>query len=78
MRVRRCREEERPLEGDLAGGGVEEVRSAHDLGHTLGSVVHDDRELVRVGAIGALHDEVADGDLEVFGDGTEEKIFEGE
>jgi hypothetical protein len=67
MCVRRCREDERPLEGDLAGGGVEEVRSAHDLGYALGGVVHDDRELVRVGAVGALHDEVADSFLDILG-----------
>ena len=31
MRVRRGRKAERPLKRDLARGGVEEVRAAHDL-----------------------------------------------
>jgi hypothetical protein len=52
MRVRRGRKAERPLTRDLARGGVEEVRTAHDLCYALRGVVRDDRELVREWAVG--------------------------
>ena len=60
VRVRGGRKAERPLERDLARRRAEEVRAAHDLGHALRRVVHDDRELVRERPVRALHDEVAD------------------
>ena len=78
VRVRRRRKAERALERDLPRGRVEKVRAAHDLRDALSRVVHDDRELVGERTVRALHDEVADGNLEIFGEGTEEKIFEGE
>ena len=57
---------------------VESRRSdaAHDLGDALLGVVDDDRELVCVRPVRALHDEIADGDPEILGYGTEEKILE--
>jgi hypothetical protein len=78
VRVRRGRQAQRALKRDLARRRAEEVRSAHDLGHALRRVVHDDRELIRVRAVRALHDEVTDAGFEILGKRTEEKIFEGE
>ncbi len=78
MRVRGGRQAERLLKRNLSRGRVEEVRSAHDLGHILSGIVHDDRELVRGRAVSALDDEVADRGCDVFGERAENEIFEGE
>ena len=51
---------ERPGESDLPRRRGEEIRAAHDLRDALFGVVHDDGELVGVGAVGAPHDEIAD------------------
>ena len=67
VRVRRRRQPERALERDLPRRRVEEVRAAHDLRDALRRVVDDDRELVGVRPVRAVHDEVADGGFEVFG-----------
>ena len=44
----------------LARGGVQQVRAAHDLAYALGCVVDDHGEIVCGGAIVAAHDEIVD------------------
>ena len=49
---------EQSLQVDLAGGGVEEVRSPHHVGDALGCIVHLHRQLVSIQAVLALQDKV--------------------
>src|SRR5690606_36988017 len=47
------------IEPQLAWRGVQEVGSANDVGHPLGNIVHDYRQLVGDNAVAAADDEVA-------------------
>ena len=58
--VRRPGQVERLGESDLPRRRREQVCAAHDLRDSLFGVVHDDGELVGVGAVGSPHDEIAD------------------
>ena len=79
MEVGRLRGEvEGAIEEELAGGGVEEVVAADDVGDTLAMVIDDDGELVRrLGAFGP-EDEVADGGAGVVGLGAGDVVGEGD
>lgn len=78
MRVSRCREREGVLQRDLPCGGVEKVRSTHDLRDLLVRVVHHDGELIRERPVGSLHDEIAYGPFEILGERAEKDFFEGD
>ncbi len=60
VRVRRRRHAQRASQPDLPRRRVDEVGAAHDLLDALRRVVDDDREVVGVRAVVALHDEVVD------------------
>ena len=60
MQVARRRQAQRALQQDLAGGGVEQVRPAHDIGDPLFRIVHDHRQLVGPVAIRSAQDHIAD------------------
>lgn len=66
------------LEEDLAGGVVEEVGAADDVGDALIGIVNDDGELVGEVAVGAEEDEVADLVRDVLGEGAVGAVVEGD
>src|SRR5262249_10543665 len=63
-------------EEDLTRRRAEQVRAAHHLADPHREVVDDDGELIRVDAVAAIQDEVADAPVDVLPDRTLEPIDE--
>ena len=67
---------ENPLQVNLARCGAEKIGAAHHLIHTGCGIIDHDREMIGVGAVGAVYHEIAAGRSEVLAIAPHDAIFE--